>query len=680
MAEFQCNECGAANPPDARFCGGCDAYLGWDKAPPAASAAAAAEAQGGAAPAAATATATEDSRAIPPHVKLLVSEAVIKPDEGASIEMQVRNNSTIVDAYRIDAKERPEWLTIEQPEIRLMPGENQAMTATFKLVEGAFVEAQTVKLPLRISSLRDTTKFADANVMLTVPRYGPPVTIRARPEVVRLVDETDGQIEVLLDNSASNYRRRLQLAASDTEAVVKFRFSSPSVEVAAGGNATVEVGIRVPELPGGEARTRQVTITATEDENKVETTVAVNQERSEAVPLRLRLEPSVLRVEDCPVADLTLLIDNREGRQEQTLRLEGRDPEGAVRFSFATPQIVVAAGQIARTRLSVSAPAPRPGEEMSRPFSVIAADGVSESEASGTFVQITTEPPIRLSSLQIAPETLRRRNKSTGRYRFAINNGDDSQWLTAHMFGSDPERTVRFSFAPDRVELPPGGSTWGWVGVSAPRPERGTAATRQLQFGATDGNESVTATGVFIHSSGDWIPIVRAVLTLVGAILVLLGAFTPWMTMQPDYYATDLPRLFSTNLAQRALPGGIPQPIPTPDVVEPTLPVETVEPTQPTTTAEPSQTATTIAQTQVAARTTMIILAVMMAAGLLGRGGKLTMSSAMLVLAGVVGYFVFVSMSDTEVGTGVPMYGAILVGVGAVIGFAGGLLARYQRA
>ena len=120
MAEFQCKECGAANPPDARFCGGCDVYLGWDTAPPAASTATTAAAsgtQGGSAAASATATAAEDSRALPPQVKLVASEAVLEPDVGASIQLQVRNNSTIVDAYRIDAVEPPEWLTIEQPEI-----------------------------------------------------------------------------------------------------------------------------------------------------------------------------------------------------------------------------------------------------------------------------------------------------------------------------------------------------------------------------------------------------------------------------------------------------------------------------------------------------------------------------------------------------------------------------------
>ena len=190
---------------DARFCGGCDEYLGWDSAPPQAPPTAAA-AQGGSA-GSAQPTATDDSRALAPHVDLAVSKAVLEPETGAEIEMWVRNSSTIVDAYRIDAVRAPKWLTITQPEIRLMPGENQSMKATFGIVPDAFVPAQTIKVPLRICSLRDTSKFADAEVMLTVPPYGPPVTIRTRPAVVqRLVDETEGRIEVVLDNSASTIR------------------------------------------------------------------------------------------------------------------------------------------------------------------------------------------------------------------------------------------------------------------------------------------------------------------------------------------------------------------------------------------------------------------------------------------------------------------------------------------
>ena len=199
MAQYQCKKCGAANPPDARFCGGCDEYLGWDNAPPQAPPTAARHRVGR--PAALSPPPPTTAARWLPNVDLAVSEAVLEPEIGAEIEMRVRNNSTIVDAYRIDAVRAPKWLTIAQPEIRLMPGENQSMKATFGIVPDAFVVAQTIKVPLRICSLRDTSKFADAEVMLTVPQYGPPVTIRTRPAVVRLVDQTEGRIEVILDNT-----------------------------------------------------------------------------------------------------------------------------------------------------------------------------------------------------------------------------------------------------------------------------------------------------------------------------------------------------------------------------------------------------------------------------------------------------------------------------------------------
>lgn len=631
MAEFECKECGAANPPNARFCGGCDAYLGWDSAPPAPSAAAAASAQGGSAAASAATTAAEDSRALPPNVKLVASEAVIEPDVGAGIEMQVRNNSTIVDAYRIDAVEAPEWLTIEQPEIRLMPGENQAMTATFKLVAGAFVEAQTIKLPLRICSLRDTAKFADANVMLTVPRYGPPVTIRTRPAVVRLVDETKGRVEVILGNSDSNYSRHVGLAGSDSEDVVRFEFNPQTVDIPAGKTATADVGFTVPPLQAGETRNRQLTISAAEEDNTAEATVAVTQECSEAVPLKLRLEPSVRRVHDCAVADVSLVIDNREGALDRKLRLEGRDPESALQFSFSKGEIVAPAGQMTTTRLSVSGNPAGPGGEVSRSFTVVAIDGAVETEASGTFVQISSDLPIKAASLRLAPERLHRRG-SSGRFRVDIQNNDNSQWLNAELYGSDDERIVRFTFSPQRFEIPPGGSGWGWVGVTAPAPERGKEQSHEIEVQATDGRESVLASAVFVQSASDWIPILRWVLVLTGAVLVILGACSPWMRTVLDFWVTDLPRVLLNS-----------------DITDPN---EKVQPE---------------------ARAGIIVLAIMMAVGLIGKGAKATMSAAVLILLSIIGYLVWVS---AVVDTGGPQYGAYLIVVGAVLGFIGGAIAK----
>lgn len=624
MAQFECKECGAANRPDARFCSGCDAYLGWDSgAPPASTTDATEGGSAGTAP-----SGGDDSRAQPPNVELAQTQVVLEKDTGASVELRIRNNSTIVDAYRIDGVDPPKWLAIEQPEIRLMPGENKPLTATFKVKDQAFVEAQTVKVQLRICSLRDTDKYADAEVTLTVPPYGPPVTIRTRPAVVRLVDETTGRIEVILDNSGSNHSRRLVIAGSDQEDVVRFEFSSATVDVAAGGNATVDVRFTVPDIHDGENRTRQLTLSATEDDNTAEAAVTVNQERNAAVPLPMRLEPSVLRVRDCPIADVSLLIDNREGTRDRTLRLIGRDSEGAVQFSFATPEILARAGQMTTTRLSVSASSPPSGSEVSRQFAVVAADGAKESEASGTFVQVTSEPPIKTATLQLAPDTLRRK-KANGRYRVFLQNNDNSRWLDAQLYGSDQERMVRFAFSPPRIELPPGGSTWGWVGVAAPLPKRGAEVSRRIEVEASDGRESISTPGTFIQSTSDWVPIVRFLLTVIGALVVIIGACTPWMSLLPDYYVTELPNIGAAK-----------------DIVE---------------------------KTQPATRAAIIILAVTMLIGVSDKGGKATMSAAVSIVTVIVGYFVFVI---SKAPTGNPMYGAVMVVAGAALGFLGGVLAK----
>ena len=62
-----------------------------------------------------------------------------------------------------------------------MPGESDSVTAHLAIAAGAVVEAQTLTPRLRIYSQRDTSKFVEVTVKLTVPRYGPPLTIRARP-------------------------------------------------------------------------------------------------------------------------------------------------------------------------------------------------------------------------------------------------------------------------------------------------------------------------------------------------------------------------------------------------------------------------------------------------------------------------------------------------------------------
>lgn len=615
MADQKCKGCGTLNAADVRFCKSCDAFL--EPQPEPGRVLRQPDPDGG------------TNRAQPPQVELATTEATVSPDAPGAVEIRIRNNSTIVDAYRVDPVAPPAWLVVEQPEIRLMPGDNKSVTVTFSMRPRSFVEAQTVKVPLRICSLRDLGKFAETQVVLVVPPSGPKVAITARPTIVSVEDETSGKFQIILNNQVSNHTRRVVLTGSDPEGTVRFHFVSPTEEVAAGKSSTVDVRFDVPPLDEGEKRTRQLTVTATDGDESDSAVVTVEQEQSATLPLKLRMQPSKLRVEDCPVADLTLLIDNTGGKHDRTLRLEGRDGESAMRFTFPSPEVEVKAGKVATLRFSVSAKQPPAGEQALRDFTVVAAEGTRESETAGTLTMVTSQPPILTAELRLHPETLRRRDRTDGTFQVTLDNHDQSQWLQVSLFAWDQERMMRFSFAPDRFDIPPGGSTAAWLSVSAPKPPRGKEVTRTFQVEASDGVESVTSAGTLVQSGSNWIPIVRAVLTLLGGITVAVGTFAPWMVNLPDYWVTELPRIAAAT--------------------------DDVERTQP------------------AIRAAILFMAVMMTIGLAGRGGKATVSAAVLIATTLIGYFVYVS---SQVSTGGPMYGAYLIGAGALLGIAGGLLGR----
>jgi hypothetical protein len=69
----------------------------------------------------------------------------------------------------------------------------------------------------------------------------------------------------------------------------------------------------------------------------------------------------------------------------------------------------------------------------------------------------------------------------------------------------------------------------------------------------------------------------------------------------------------------------------------------------------------------------MMVLAASMLIGAFGKGGKQTMSAAGAIVVAIVGYFIFLS---SQVVTGGPMYGAVLIVAGALVGFFGGLMAK----
>ncbi|RDI17188.1 hypothetical protein DEU38_12323 [Rhodococcus sp. AG1013] len=642
MSDVVCGQCGAVNAPGAQFCVLCDYFLGLK---------AGASSESGDAPASKGSAKKDDARVSAPHVEVLSGDAVLDPDTGARVQVRIFNASSIVDGFKVEMAGPPAWLELTHEEISLYPNRDDTIALEFTRASGAQVAAQNVPVSLKVRSQTDPSKTGTASITLTVPRVGGPVTVGARPTLVRLDDVTEGAAQVAIDNTGSNYPQRLEVTGSDPEGVVRFDFTPSAIEVPEFGSAEVSLRFTVPELDHGEAVSRPLTITATGGEDPVETTVTVNQERSEApveIPLQMRLEPSTLRVRDCAMADLNLVADNRRGTRDRDVTLEGRDPEGAVRFTFPMQRIPVRAGATETVRFTVSSRMPPPGEEASHPFSVVAVEADSESdsetEATGTFVQMTSPAPITTATIRLEPEEVHTHGRS-GRYRVVVDNSRGADWLHVTLTGSDPENAVRVRFDPNRFEIQPGHYSWGRMDVNADRPEGGADARRELRVEASDGRESVSTQGMFVQSTPDWKPIARILLTLLGGLLAVIGVFLPWMTAFPDYYIDLL-----LNLVQRN-PYGAGQ-----------------------TKESVGQTQDVVEYSQPAARLAVLVLAGLMMFGVTGRDGKLTRVSGVLLIAAMVGYFVAMGVATGIVSA--PMQGAVLVVAGGIVGYIGGLLAK----
>jgi len=760
VAQQECGQCGEVNQADAHFCSSCGAYLGWEKGstaqPPAGGSGPAAHEE----PTAEYAPPTGSARARlvkPPRASVVDQDVTIDQVDGGGVELRVFNPSSIVEGYRVDAVTPPPWLTISQPPIRLLPGDDTV--ARVDLTAGPkTIAVSRLPLRLRVCPLNDETKYAEVDLLLTVPPAGRPVTIRPEPAVIRLRDSTRGQFTVHLDNQDSNYSQRYQLSGSDDEGAVRFVFTPTVVEVAPWASALVGVRFESPAPDPGEQANRQLKVRAVCDGESVEATVGLVQQSSAAppdAPVRLRLEPTVLRTQEISAVELDIIVDNHAGSRDRRITFRGRDPENQIQFWFYNREVGVRAGGETRTRARLQARALPAGEELTRQFTVTANDGQHESEVSGSWVQSVSRAPITTATVRLEPEHLRVRDRTDGRLGVVVDNrkgvrplrvrlsGSDPEGIVGFAFtpsvldvgagrwaraeltvsappppngqtatrtlrvrasdengavdaagvfdqstsptpistarlliepqrvvtrntrtgglrvrlentqgsgtlrvrlsGSDPEGAVRFQFTPEVLDLPPGQTGWSAVRISAHRPDGGKELIRQIQITANDGNAAIEATGSFVQSSSDPRPYLRALLTLLGVLLVAAGAFLPWFGGDEARLPTVANFQESISYFGQHSPNG---PSDYPELVQ---------------AAEPFL------------RVVFLAMSALMLFGLTGTSGKLTRVSALLVAAmmtaGIIAYSVLVN-------TGGLMAGAFVAVVGGIIGFAGGLFVK----
>ena len=660
MTEHVCEQCGAQNAPDAQFCAKCDFFLGWDTgggsldgAPLTSGMPVVRETHSQKFPAV---TLSPDrprrpdpapvKRASParpskaPKVILETPEVVLDPSEGGTVDIRIHNTSSIVDGYTVEAPNAPPWLTITQPEIRLLTDQEEVFTVTLGTRPEYAVYVQRFHLRVQICSVEDPAKRTDVELVLVVPRVGGAATITPEPHLIRLRDATTGRFRIRLDNTGSNYPQRYALTGSDPEGVVRFSFRPDIVEVGPMRVQVVDVRFDSPAPEPGQQANRTLTVTAANNEDRAEAIVNVAHQTSQAPadsPVRLRLEPSVARIRDMTSAEISVIVDNRRGSKDRRLLFSGRDPEGRVRFAFSQPQLYVRAGEQARIGAHIEAPLPRPGEEAERPFAVVCNDGTDESEATGSLAQTASASPMTTAQIQLEPEHVVVRNRRRGRFRVTVDNTRGALPLSVWLSGTDPESAVRFTFTPSHLDVPAGNIGRAAVRVWASLPGSGNEVVREIKVKADDGVGAVEAEGRFTQSMSEILPFLRLAFTLVGGLLVVLGALRPWFLGGPTY---DIGRLLELqNMADFKALGEL----------ENIQKLEMI--------------------TQPAARALMLVLAGVMMLGILSASGRFTVIAGFLAAMMMVGY---VAYGMSEFHSNGPAYGALLVVLGAIIGIVGG--------
>jgi hypothetical protein len=363
-------------------------------------------------------------------------------------------------------------------------------------------------------------------------------------------------------------------------------------------------------------------------------------------PLTLRAEPRLLRARDAAPGVCTVVVSNTGTNRWAQVRLSTSDPEQVVKATWSSPQIQVPPGGEESTQVRFEAPLPAPGAEVSRTVTIVAQEGHRSVETTVTFTQSASHAAIEMLALRLDPSVLRLGGRRRGRLTAVVDNRRGTSPAAVALSGSDPEKSLRFEFSPASLQVEPGQEARVSVTVSAPRTQPGQEMTRPFSVAASDGHADTRAEGSVIQLTAARRGLARVVLTLLGALLMFLGAAGTLVkgTGRTGFgmSAENLDEDLGANNSNWGLPehlsGGGTEKVASIGLI-------------------------------------LLVLAALMVFGLTGTSGKLTRVSALLGLAFVVVTVGALSYSRVDYGNG-PAAGAFVVALGCVVGYVGGFLAR----
>jgi hypothetical protein len=387
--------------------------------------------------------------------------------------------------------------------------------------------------------------------------------------------------------------------------------------------------------------------------------------------ITLEVEPSSVRVLDGTVGLSRVIAENRSGRDWAHVRLKGSDPEQIVRVSLASSELHVPPGGTAQTDARMEAPLPDAGTEVSRTVTFSATDGLRTSTVTATFVQVASASPMSTLAVRIEPSILRASDVDSATLQVILDNRRGHSGVHIFLDGSDPERAIRFTFSLPVVDLGPGQVVEVFLRLDSWRPPPGQEWTRQFTVTASDGyttadasgslvqasspaamelpTEQVTrpstiaasdgrseaqAQGSLIQSSAERRPMARLLLTLFGALAMILGVLLPWGAGNQrgvDLTMDTFAQAFGFSLNVRG------------------------------------------AGFVISVGLAILALAMLMIFGLAGRSGRLSRLSALIAALLLIGTFVAIAFAGGEIWPG---RGAILVLAGCIAGYIGGLFAQ----
>jgi hypothetical protein len=267
---------------------------------------------------------------------------------------------------------------------------------------------------------------------------------------------------------------------------------------------------------------------------------------------------------------------------------------------------------------------------VSRPFTIVAADGVTEVEAAGTIEVTSRQAAIATAQVRLVPEHLVVSSRR-GTFAVDVDNRYGVENLLVRLSGADEFGRARLRFSPTDLTVPPGRQARATLVVEHPRPPGGSSESRRIQVYATSGNDTIQAEAVMTQRAASYQRLWAILTTLVGVVLIVLGVIVYRVNPALDGAEADV-----RSLIEDAMDGSTP--------------------------AE-AEIRTGVAVTALGI---VLLAAVIIALGMTSSTGR-----------GVKGGAIFAALGGVAATVAVMVFGGLaLVLIGAVVAFIGGILLR----